>query len=105
MMTSSNTEVPSPDALAEPAVEPGAENTDPLSHLFALSPSADQLRGVEAGAALITSDRSEAGNLPASLDIPRALLNPLESLPHPLSLDDMKKLLPAATAARTTQAY
>jgi hypothetical protein len=105
MMTSNNIEVASPGALAEQAVKPGAENADPLSHLFALFPSADQLRGVEAGAALITSDRSDAGNLPASLDIPRALLNPLESLPPPLSVDDMKKLLHAATATRTTQAY
>ena len=98
MMTSNHIDVPSTDALAEPAVEPSAENANPLSHLFALFPSADQLRGMEAGAALVTSDRPDAGNLSASLDIPRALLNPLESLPHPMSVDDMKKLLHAATA-------
>jgi hypothetical protein len=105
-MTSNNIEVASPDALAELAVKTGIENDDPLSKLWALFPSADQLRSVEAGVALVTSDRPEGrdSNQPASFDVPRSLLNPLQSLPRPLSVDEVKVRRHADGAARATQA-
>jgi hypothetical protein len=107
MMTSNNGEATSPDALAEQARRPSARHADPPTHLLALFPSPDQLRNVAAGRALTASDRSEAGagDLAAPLGVPRALLNPLESLPHLISIDDVKKQVHAVTATHTTQAY
>jgi hypothetical protein len=46
-----------------------------------------------------TSAGSSGGIRAALLDIPSTLLNPLQSLPHPLSLDDVKKLVGATAAA------
>ena len=103
MMSSTKTEATTSDALAGAALESGAESTDPLNHLFALLPSADQLRRVAAGAALSTSDHSKfaTGDTSESLEIPRSLLNPLETLPRPLSIEEMKKQVHAASAPPT----
>ena len=92
-MTNYEAQATRPDISAEPAGEVRAERLDPPTNLFALLPSPDQLRSFAAGAASTTSDRfgAGAGDLPESLGIPHALLNPLESLPHRLSIDDVKK--------------
>jgi hypothetical protein len=70
-----------------------AKKSDLPASLCALLPSAEQLK--QMAAAKDTSAQSSGGNNAASLDIPPALLNPLESLPRPLSLDEVKKLLRA----------
>jgi hypothetical protein len=70
--------------------------------LWALLPSAEQLRLMVAGPAKDTSAQSSGRDRGASLGIPPALLNPLESLPRPLSLDEVKQSLQAAGAARET---
>jgi hypothetical protein len=102
-MTSNKDEVPSPNALPELSVKTGIENADLSSNLLALFPSADQLRNVEAGVAVVASDRPDF-NETAALDVPRSLLNPLASLPRPLSIDDVKVRRSVEGAARAKQA-
>lgn len=71
-----------------------AKKSELPAPLWALLPSAEQLR--QMATAKNTSARSLGGNCAASLDISPALLNPLESLPCPLSLDDVKNLVRAS---------
>jgi hypothetical protein len=105
-MTSDNIEAANPDVQDELAAETRLENGDRLSKLWALFPTADQLRSMEAGVSLVTSDRHEVTdrNQPSSLDVPRALLNPLQLLPRPLSINEVKGQRHADGPARTTRA-
>ena len=77
--------------------------TDLSASLLALLPTAEQLKSIGAGAALGTGAQldSATSNRFASVEIPRALLNPLESLPPTLSRDDVRPLRDAATSTRT----
>lgn len=105
-MTSSRKKVTNADAPVKnktKTVATHATRADPHAPLWALLPSAEQLRLMVAGPAEDTSAQSSGGNRGASLGIPRALLNPLESLPRPLSLDEVKATLRATGAARKTQ--
>lgn len=71
--------------------------------MWALLPSAAELRQMVARPAHETSFRSSDANLAITLDIPPALLNPLESLPRPIALDEVKEPRRATVAARKTQ--
>lgn len=106
-MISDRMEPTIPDAPGEPARTPGAAHADTLTHLLGLLPSPDHLRSLAAGGGLPMSDRPEAraGDVAASLGVPRALLNPLESLPQPLSIGDFKRQVHAVPAPHTTPAY
>jgi len=103
-MMSGRKEVTNPDAPVKnktKTVATRAKRSDLPAPLWALLPSAEQLRQMVA--VKDTSAQSSGGNRAASLDIPPALLNPLESLPRPLSLDDVKERLRATGAAHKTQ--
>ena len=106
-MTRNNGKATNPDALAKSARRPSVKHAAPPTHPLALLPSPDQLQNLAAGGALTSSDRPEvgAGDLAASVGVPRALLNPLESLPRLLSIDDVKKQVHAINATNKTQAY
>ena len=96
-MTSSRKKVTKPYAPAKKATK-GTETPAPPSGLI---PSAEQLRRAVAGAAMDMSAQSEGDprDRPGSLDVPRALLNPLESLPRPLTLDEVKDRVRATANA------
>jgi hypothetical protein len=97
-MTSSRKKVTQADAAVKNAtktVARRAKRADSAAPLWALLPSAEQLKRIVAEPA---KDRA------AALDVPRALLNPLESLPRPLSLDEVKGRLHATGPARRTKA-
>jgi hypothetical protein len=98
-------EAPSGEAPAGPAATPAAGNVDALSRAFALFTSPERLKGVGAGAAAITGDRSDADTPPAPPDVSPALLNPRDSLPRPLSVEEMRKQVEPASASRPPQAY
>ena len=105
-MTSSHKKVTNADAPVNnktKTVATRATRADSQAPLWALLPSAEQLRLMVAGPAKDTSAQSSDGDRGASLGIPRALLNPLESLPRPLSLDEVKERVSATDAARMTQ--
>jgi hypothetical protein len=106
MMTRNKVKVTSPDALAEQAGKRSAENADTPNFSLALFPSADQLVKLAASGTLTASDHanSGAGDLAASLDVPPDLLNPLQSLPLPLSIDDVKKQVQALPTTYTPKA-
>jgi hypothetical protein len=81
-----------------------AKRANPPAPLWALLPSAKQLKQIVAGAAVSgVQSGTTGGKRAASLDFPRALLNSLETLPRPLSLDDVKERLRATGATRMTQ--
>ena len=105
-MTSSRKKVTNADAPVKnktKTVATRATRADSQAPLWALLPSAEQLRLMVAGPAKDTIAQSSGGDRGASLGIPRALLNPLESLPRPLSLDEVREPLRAIHAARKTQ--
>ena len=105
-MTSSRKKVPQADAPIKKKakiVTARAARADPQVPLWALLPSAEQLRLMAAGPAEETSAVSSSRDLGASFGIPRALLNPLESLPRPLSLDEVREPLSVTGAASKTQ--
>lgn len=106
-MTSSRKKVTQADVPVKnktKTVAARATRADPQAPLWALLPSAGLLRLMVAGPAKDTRAHSSGGARGASLGIPRALLNPLESLPRPLSLDEVKERLRAAGPARRKQA-
>lgn len=83
-------------------VAAGAQRAETEGPMLAL-PSAAELRQMVARPAKDTSFRSSDANLGTALDIPPALLNPLSSLPRPISLDEVKEPPRATVAARKTQ--
>ena len=108
-MTNSPTKVLSSNALAGKArgeADPRVESSDPSAPLWALLPSASQLRVHVSGTAMYTRAPPDdmAENCAVALDIPRALLRPLESLPRPVSLADVKHPGRITVAAAVTQA-
>jgi hypothetical protein len=107
MVTRNKVEVTNPDALADQAGKQSAENAHMPTFSLALFPSADQLGKLEASGVLTASDhaKSGAGDLAGSFDVPPDLLNPLQSLPLPLSIDDVKKQVQGLTATYTPKAY
>ena len=102
-MTSSRKKVTQADAPVKnntktvAARTPRAEAEDSM---LAIWPSAAELRQMVARPAKDTSFRSSDANLGAALDIPPALLNPLASLPRPISLDEVKEPLRTTVATR-----
>jgi hypothetical protein len=102
-MASSRKKVKYPDAPVKKTktVATRAKRADPPAPLWVLLPSAEQLQQIVARP---TSAQSSGGDRAASLDIPPALLNPLESLPRPLSLDEVKERLRATGPTRSKQA-
>jgi len=105
-MTSSRKKVTQADAPVKnktKTVAARAQRADTEGPMLALLPSAAELRQLVARPAKDTSFRSSDANLGAALDIPPALLNPLASLPRPISLDEVKEPLRATVAARKTQ--
>ena len=71
--------------------------------MWALLPSAAELRQMVARPTQDTSSRSSDANLASALDIPPALLNPLASVPRPIALDEVKEPLRSKVAARKKQ--
>ena len=84
-------------------VSPGEQRADIESPMLALLPSAAELRQMVARPAQDTSFLSSDANLGPALDIPPALLNPLASLPRPISLDEVKESVSAADSAGKPQ--
>jgi hypothetical protein len=80
-----------------------AQRADTEGPMLALMPSAAELRQMVARPAQDASFRSSDADLGAALDIPPALLNPLASLPRPISLDEVKEPPRATVAARKRQ--
>jgi hypothetical protein len=88
----------------EKAMEAMKEGMEKAQHLAAGTlREVSEWRQMVAGPAKDTSAQSSRGDRAASLDIPSALMNPLESLPRPLSLDEVKERVSATDAARMTQ--
>lgn len=106
-MTSSRKKVTQAEAPVKKkakTVDARARRADIEGPMLALLPSAAKLRQMAAPPAKETSFRSSDANFGAALDVPTALLNPLASLPRPISLDEVKEPFRATVAARKTKA-
>lgn len=105
-MTSSRKKVTQADASVKnktKTVAARARRTDIEGPMSALLPSAAELRQMAAPPAKETSFRSSDINYGVAIDVPTALLNPLASLPRPISLDEVKEPFRAPVAARKTK--
>lgn len=79
---------------ATPRSATTAQPVDPAVAVWELIPSVTSLRRI---ADVSRNDTTTA------VDIPRELLNPLESLPRPLSLDEVKSTMRAIVPEPTTK--
>lgn len=105
-MTSSRKIVKNPGAPAKKAKKPVGVRVKRADAQWALFPSADQLRQVASAVSMdaSTQDVGRTADRLTSLDVPCALLNPLDSLPIPLSLDEIKVGIHAAADTRVARA-
>jgi len=92
------------EKVTDKAMEAMKAGMEKAQHLAASTlREVSEWRQMVAGPAKDSSAQSSRGDRAASLDIPPALMNPLESLPRPLSLDEVKERVSATDAARMTQ--
>lgn len=98
-MTNSRKGTTHGDASVPHETQSLAVSAEQQAALLALMPSAAQLQRMVAAIGPDASAPSSARNHGAALHDPAALLNPLGSLPRPISLDEVRQALAASPCA------
>jgi hypothetical protein len=101
-MKSNRKNVTNPETPVRRSRKTARARADVEAPIWALLPSAAEVRRTVVRPAHETSFRSSDKALAGALDIPPALLNPLASLPRPIALDEVQPLR-APVVARKTQ--